>query len=401
MVESKEPMIGRTFGRLTVISEEGRSKNGSITYLCSCSCGKQVVVKGTALRNGNNLSCGCLKKELLSKRSIKNLAGKTINGIKVIEEAGRTNAQKVKWLCVCPECGENFIAIGNSLVSNRVKRCPKCSKKKHAEIITEAIHNKADRYAKEKLIGKKYGSLEIIKRTDKKDKNGKCLYECYCSLCGQTSLFALQNLRRRKTCGCVKPHVKHGLRNHRLYHTWMGMKTRCYNPNSPEYKNYGGRGISICSKWFSDFKVFYDWALSNGYEDALTIERINVNGNYEPSNCTWIPMSEQSNNTRRNNRFTYKGETLNIAQWTKKYNVGRHIIEEGVRNNNLEAAIKKERRKFTKRNITYLYKGEYLSLKEICRKENVKYTLVCDRIYRLNWELERALITPARKLTRK
>ena len=106
MVKQKESMIGRTFGRLTVISEEGRSKNGSITYLCSCSCGNQVIVKGTALRSGNNSSCGCLKKELLSKKSVKDLTGMIINGIKVIKEAGRTKAQKVKWLCVCPECGK-------------------------------------------------------------------------------------------------------------------------------------------------------------------------------------------------------------------------------------------------------------------------------------------------------
>lgn len=96
----------------------------------------------------------------------------------------------------------------------------------------------------------------------------------------------------------VKPNLKTGESSTRLYATWLGMKRRCTKSNCPDFKNYGGRGIKICDDWMKDFLAFKEWAYSNGYNDDLTIERINVNGNYEPENCTWITLSEQSKNKR-------------------------------------------------------------------------------------------------------
>lgn len=101
----------------------------------------------------------------------------------------------------------------------------------------------------------------------------------------------------------------------KLYNTWRGMRARCYNKKDKSYKYYGGRGIEICQEWKDDYKAFKKWAYENGYEEGLTIERKDTNKNYEPSNCCWKTMKEQSNNRRGNINVTYHGKTQTISQW--------------------------------------------------------------------------------------
>lgn len=115
----------------------------------------------------------------------------------------------------------------------------------------------------------------------------------------------------------------HGLGNHKLYNVWCSMKERCANKHNKSYKNYGERGIKVCDEWRNDFKAFYNWAMANGYTDGLTIDRIDNNGNYEPSNCRWASRRLQNRNYGRNHLITFNGETLCLCDMAGKYNIPR------------------------------------------------------------------------------
>ena len=117
-----------------------------------------------------------------------------------------------------------------------------------------------------------------------------------------------------------KKYIK-GNNKSRLYNIWRGIKKRCYNKNATGYDAYGGRGITVCDLWKNSYVSFYNWARRNNYNHTLTIERIDVNGNYEPKNCKWVPMSEQASNTRKTIRLTYNGITKTMVQWAKELNI--------------------------------------------------------------------------------
>ena len=148
-------------------------------------------------------------------------------------------------------------------------------------------------------------------------------YSCICD-CGNEKVVLKSNLIRglTKSCGCLSRQLskerlfKHGKRKTRLYNTWNHLRDRCINKNSKQYKDYGERGISVCDEWKNSFIEFEKWAVSKGYNDTLTIERIDVNGNYCPENCKWIPLKQQGWNKRNSRLITYKGETKSLAEWS-------------------------------------------------------------------------------------
>ena len=114
------------------------------------------------------------------------------------------------------------------------------------------------------------------------------------------------------------PKTIHNMSHSRLYRIRNAMQQRCENPKAISYKHYGARGITLCEEWRQSFQAFYDWAMSHGYADNLTIERIDNDGNYCPENCRWATPKEQANNTTQNHFITYNGKTQTMAQWAEE-----------------------------------------------------------------------------------
>ena len=191
------------------------------------------------------------------------------------------------------------------------------------------------------LTGQKFGKLTVIERAE--NKNGRVAWLCKCD-CGNFTTVTSKRLRNgdTKSCGCYHKEKisKHNKSNSRLYNIYSHIKQRCYNLKNCRYKNYGGRGITICDEWLHNFQAFYDWAMANGYDDTLTIDRIDNNKGYSPDNCRWITNKEQQSNKCNNHLITYNGKTQTMAMWANEKNINESTLAHRIsRGWNIDRAL--------------------------------------------------------------
>lgn len=177
------------------------------------------------------------------------------------------------------------------------------------------------------LTGRTFGKLTVTKPIG--IKNRYLYWECEC-ICGNKVAVRGSHLVCGDTisCGCAiyAPNKTHGQSRTRLGREYISMMNRCYNVNHRYYYNYGGRGIKVCEEWKDNKIDFFKWAIANGYNDNLTIDRIDNEGNYEPLNCRWVNNIFQQNHKRNNKLITYNGETHTQAEWSRKTGITSNAI---------------------------------------------------------------------------
>lgn len=185
------------------------------------------------------------------------------------------------------------------------------------------------------LTGEKFGRLTVVSRAEN-SKGGKSRWLCRCE-CGNECVVHSSSLKSGNTrsCGCIRREASHdratthGMSKTPLFTIWRAMVSRCNNPNNRSYENYGGRGIHVCDEWL-DSSSFFGWAIANGYSEGLTIERVDVNKGYEPSNCKWIPKAEQARNKTNNRMLEINGERKCLAQWCEEYGVDYFMVRQRI-----------------------------------------------------------------------
>lgn len=193
-----------------------------------------------------------------------------------------------------------------------------------------------------RLTGHRTGRLVVLRQADKIGAGGKTFWQCRCE-CGNTVEIVGSRLRGPKptmSCGCLRREVSaaacrsratHNLGGTRIYNIWRKMTLRCTSPDDHAWPDYGERGIQVCAEWANDPAAFAEWAYSNGYATSLTIERIDNNGNYEPSNCRWATRNEQARNKRNNFNVQVGGASMCATDWQKVTGVCRKVIANRIR----------------------------------------------------------------------
>lgn len=184
------------------------------------------------------------------------------------------------------------------------------------------------------LTGRQFGKLFVIKRGPN-NRFGTAMWICKCE-CGNEIIARSGDILKKEgsSCGCSR--FKHRGAHTRLFNVWYGMKQRCVYKKHNRYHNYGAKGIKICDEWLNDYAAFRDWALVNGYDEKAkrgecTLDRIDVDGDYEPSNCRWVSMKEQNVNKSSNHKLTYNGETRTLKEWADACGIAYSTIMSRLR----------------------------------------------------------------------
>jgi hypothetical protein len=321
-------LIGQHFGLLTVLERVfPNNSNRNTRWRCSCACGKEVIVVGVDLRSGNTRSCGGPGCKKLGKEAL-DLTGQRFGRLVAIERIyPNSSTNKVRWLCLC-DCGNKVIVETGSLKSGNTRSCG-CLQ------VDVTIERNKKGLTLVDLTNQRFGRWTVIKRVNKYKKHDS-FWLCKCD-CGNEKIVSARILKcgDSSSCGCYSDEVRrlkktHGLGDSPVYFVHRNMLERCFNPEHEAYKNYGGRGITICDEWLS-LTIFHAWATKSGYKKGLTLDRIDNNGNYEPDNCRWATPTEQGNNKRDNVFITLNGESRTIAEWVRLLNIPRHVINARIK----------------------------------------------------------------------
>lgn len=315
--------IGKVYGMyevIDVIYDEDKRKQKWVMRCVNCGNEKETYngkdyVKG---RNGNTCVCMRKTKPIIEKESYysEKYVGEIFGEWRVVSmERGKG------WLCECVDCGRQVWKSARQVFEGKAPRC--------------LCRYPYGKYDGEEWVGKRFEYLEIVAPYNKAQKT----FHCRCD-CGFEKDVRATDLDKGAVTSCgrkecfwhgVNGRTLFGLSKQRLYGIWSGMKDRCYDEKALAYSDYGGRGIMICDEWRDNFIAFYFWAKQNGYQDDLSIDRIDVNGNYEPSNCRWATMKEQAINKRPyselpkrkqwGEQWEINGETKYINEWCEEYGV--------------------------------------------------------------------------------
>lgn len=317
-------LIGQQFGKLVVTERAENNKKGNTMWRCKCDCGNEKIALGYDLTHGRTVSCGCNKVGVPSKKR-KDLTGMrsgTLTVISLCEE--RSKNGNLHWNCKC-DCGADVVVSGGNLKSRECSHrlCP----------LRNHPYNFID------LTGMRFGRLTVIEEYGKAD--GKVKWLCRCD-CGNTKVVCGQDLKSgsTKSCGCLleeqrhaAKHITHGMSGTKLYRRYSGMIARC-SENNRASKNYAEKGVRVCDEWLGEhgFENFMKWSYENGYSDdkhwtEMTIDRIDNDGIYEPSNCRWTTAKQQCNNMSTNVNIEYNGKTQTMKQWCEELNLNYTAIK--------------------------------------------------------------------------
>nr|DAY71092.1 MAG TPA: PVL ORF-50-like family [Caudoviricetes sp.] len=294
-----------------------------------------------------------------------------------------TGRKSARWICKCL-CGNIRSVPVQQLRSGHTWNCGCQSKNKLKD-----------------LTGQKFGKLTVIGRAEdyiSPRNEREVQWRCKCD-CGRECIVRGHSLRNGHTtsCGCaiIEASTKHGMHGTRLYGIYRGMINRCYNKNLAQYPDYGARGIYVCDEWRGEngFINFMNWALANGYTEELTIDRKDNNGPYSPDNCRWVTMVIQANNRRSNVYVEYNGESHTISEWSMitgiPYATLRKRLNDGWDIDKIfNTPVNDYIQTITNSN------GESHTISEWSMIIGLNRDLIYDRLYKQNWDVDKALYTP-------